>query len=472
VVYRQGEEAVVTLIESLLARINKLEEDVAQLKAAIHKNSQNSSKPPSSDMFRPPKSLRGKSDKPTGGQPGHEGHSLKQVEKPDHVKEHPLRGTCDCGRNLTNGKNRGYERRQVFDVPKPVVEVTEHRSETKECACGRLHTADFPSGVDAPVQYGTNIRSMLVYFSQYQMIPQKRICEAMTDLFGVNVSEGTVNKAIQQAHDRLYATEKAVKAKIQGSPVVFGDESGIYVGGKRMWQHVVSTLFYTYLFCHERRGRQALKDDGILEAFIGRLMHDGWMSYFDLDCLHALCNAHHLRELIFLSEECGQRWAGTMIKLLCHIKKTVDRAKEAGREHLAPRTLQQYRNRYEAILACGNRKNPMQWQRTISGKRGRIKQTTARNLLNRLGKYAEETLAFMYDFKVPFDNNLAERDLRMSKVKQKVSGCFRSMGGAQAFCRIRGYISTVRKHGFRVFDQIANCFDPTVSQEILLPMGT
>jgi transposase len=471
-IYRQGEEAVVTLIEFLLARINKLEADVARLKAGMHKDSHNSNKPPSSDMFRPPKSLRAKSDKPSGGQVGHEGHSLKQVAKPDHVQEHLLHGTCECGRDLAKGRKQGYERRQVFDVPKPVVEVTEHRAETRKCTCGRLHTADFPAGVEAPVQYGRNIRSMLVYLSQYQMLPQKRLGEAMADLFGVSVSEGTVNKVIQQAHDRLGATEEAIKEIIRGSPVAHGDETGIYVGGKRLWQHVVSTALFTYLFCHERRGRQALKDDGVLERFIGRLVHDGWMSYFDLDCLHALCNAHHLRELIFLSEECGQRWAGTMVKLLCQIKKTVDRAKGDGRDHLAPQTLLRYRKRYESILACGNRNNPLQLERIISGKRGRIKQTPSRNLLDRLEKYSDETLAFMYDFKVPFDNNTSERDLRMSKVKQKVSGCFRSMAGAQAFCRIRGYISTVRKHGLNVFDQIAKCFDPSVTHEILLPVRT
>jgi transposase len=471
-IYIQGEETTFRLFEMLVDRINALEEKVAELEARINKNSHNSSKPPSSDMFRPPKSLRGKSDKPAGGQPGHEGHSLKQVSKPDHVVEHHLQGTCECGRDLAKGRPHGYEHRQVFDIPKPTVEVTEHRAETKECECGRLHTAEFPCGVSAPVQYGQNIRSMLVYLSQYQMLPQNRISEAMSDLFGVRVSEGAVNKAIQKAHERLEATEEAIKGEIRGSPVAHGDETGIYVGGKRLWQHVVSTALFTYLFCHERRGRKALKDDGILEQFIGRLVHDGWMSYFDLDCLHALCNAHHLRELIFLSEECAQRWAGTMIKLLCRIKKTVDRAKEAGRTHLASQTVQRYRNRYESILACGNRKNPPQLARAGLGKRGRIRQTPSRNLLDRLGKYADETLAFMYDFNVPFDNNTSERDLRMSKVKQKVSGCFRSMSGAQAFCRIRGFISTARKHNRNVFDQISKCFDPSVTQDVLLPTGT
>jgi transposase len=470
-VYIQGEEATFRLFEKLVERLNALEEKVAQLEARINKDSHNSSKPPSSDWNRTPKSLRQKSGKLSGGQPGHEGHSLKQVVKPDHIQEHPLLGNCECGRDLSIGKRRGYERRQVFDIPKPDMEVTEHRAETLACTCGRLHTAEFPKGVEAPVQYGPNIRSMVVYFSQYQLLPQKRITEALADLFGVTISEGTVNKTIQQAYARLEATEEAIKKDIRGSPVVHGDETGMYIGGKRWWQHGFSTMLLTYFFCHHKRGKMALWDDGILERFIGRLMHDGWMSYFDFDCRHALCNAHHLRELVFLSEQCHQRWAGTMIKLLCHIKKTVDRAKSAGRKQLAPQTVCHYRKRYEAIVACGNRANPMRRVRNVPGSRGRIKQTPARNLLNRLEKYSDETLIFMYDFNVPFDNNMSERDLRMSKVKQKVSGCFRSTFGAKAFCRIRGYISTVRKHGLNVFDQLSKCFDPSVSQIVLLPLG-
>jgi transposase len=470
-IYKQGEEATFKLFEKLVERINALETRVAELEARLNKDSHNSSKPPSSDMFRPPKSLRGKSDKPNGGQPGHEGRSLKQVENPDHVQEHPLSGKCECGRDLAKGKKLGCEKRQVFDVPKPSLEVTEHRAETRECACGRHHTASFPDGVNAPVQYGPNVRSILVYLSQYQLLPQRRTTEAMADLFGVTISEGTVNKTIQEVHNRLEATEKAIRENIRGAPVAHGDETGIYIGGQRWWQHVFSTALFTYFFCHPKRGTSALNDDGILERFVGRLIHDGWRSYFDLECLHGLCNAHHLRELVFLSEECNERWAETMIKHLCHIKSVVDRARAAGRKHLSPHTLQRYRKRYEAIVACGNRANPPQTERKIPGSRGRIKQTPARNLLERLNKHADETLAFMYDFNVPFDNNLSERDLRMSKVKQKVSGCFRSTFGAQAFCRIRSYISTVRKHGLSVFDHIVKCFDPAVTHSVLLPVG-
>jgi transposase len=466
---KHGVEPIIEAFLALQDTVEKLERRVENLEQQIAKNSHNSSKPPSSDMFRTPKSLRGKTDKSRGGQPGHDGRSLRQVENPDHIKEHPLKGMCDCGRKLSSGRARGFERRQVFDIPRPKLEVTEHRAENRECACGRLHTAQFPKGVEAPVQYGPNIRSTLLYFSHYQLLPQKRITEAMADLFGVDISEGTVNKAIQQAFSRLEATEAAIKNAIRGSPVVHGDETGIYIGGKRLCQHTVCTKLFTYFFSHCNRGKTALRDDGILDRFIGRLMHDGWKSYFDFDCLHALCNAHHLRELVFLSEECNQRWATTMIRLLCRIKKTVDQAKAAGRTHLSPQTIRLYESRYKSIIACGNRANPVETHRNVPGSRGRIKQTPGRNLLDRLDKFADETLAFMNDFSIPFDNNLAERDLRMSKVKQKVSGCFRSLAGAKAFCRIRSYISTVRKHGANVFDHLVACYDSLNEHAVLLP---
>ena len=471
-VYVQGEEATFRLFEKLVDRINALEEKVAALEARISKDSHNSSNPPSSDWHRgAPKSLRTKSGKEGGGQVGHEGKSLRQVENPHHTVKHPLRGKCDCGRDLAKSRKLGTEKRQVFDLPPRIeLEVTEHQAERGECACGRQHTAAFPEGVNAPVQYGQRICAAITYYSTYQLLPQQRITEAMEDLYGVHLSEGTVNTVLKNAHERLAPTEEAIKNAIKDSPVVHADETGMYVNGKRWWEHTLGTDLYTYYFCHTRRGKKALRDDATLSEFIGRLVHDGWMSYYDLDCLHALCNAHHLRELVFVSEQGRhQRWASTMIKLLCHSKKVVDRAKAAGRASLAPQTLKKYRQRYESLIARGYEANPLPASVNKAGKRGRKKQTPARNLLDRMSNHADETLAFMYDFGVPFDNNTSERDLRMTKVKQKVSGCFRSVLGAQIFCRVRGYISTVRKHGLNVFDQLVRCFDPSCNQQVLLP---
>lgn len=471
-IYRQGEEAVIALVEMLIERLNVLEQKVEKLEAQISKDSHNSSKPPSSDWGRPtPKSLREKSGKKSGGQPGHEGHSLRQVENPHHTKKYLLSGACDCGRDLAKAKKIGLEKRQVFDLPQDIdLEVTEFQAEIGECACGRQHTAEFPAGVEAPVQYGQRIRATVTYYSAYQLLPQKRITEAMKDLYGVPMSEATVNTILKNAHERLAATEEAIKAAIRASPVVHADETAMYVNGKRLWEHTLGTDLYTYYFCHNRRGKKALREDATLSNFIGRLVHDGWMSYYDLDCLHALCNAHHLRELVFVSEQGRhQRWASTMIKLLCHIKKVVDRAKAVNRPCLAAQTLKRYRQRYDTLVARGYKANPLLVSAKVSGKRGRKKQNPARNLLDRLASHSDEALAFMHDFNVPFDNNTSERDLRMTKVKQKVSGCFRSLLGAQIFCRVRGYISTVRKHGLNAFDQLIKCFDPACNQTVLLP---
>jgi transposase len=468
-VYLQGEHAVIALVELLIDNFNILEERVAKLESQRSKDSHNSSKPPSTDWFRKPKSLVEKTKRQPGGQPGHPGNSLRQVADPDRTKHHALHGRCSCGCNKKDGALLGHDKRQVFDVPPQNLEVTEHQAEIRRCKCGEIHTAEFPAGVDAPVQYGPRIRAILLYLSVYQLLPQKRISQAMADLFGVAVSEGTINTVIQRAYNRLEATEEAIRAALMIAWVVHGDETGMYIGGKRLWQHTLGTKLLTYYFVHANRGKIALRENGTLQTFFGRLVHDGWVSYFDIDCLHALCNAHHLRELIFIGEQGKQRWATTMVKLLCHIKKTVDRAKSAGRNHLAHQTLSKYQRRYEAIIANGYRANPIT-EPKIPGRRGRKKQSPARNLLDRLTKYSSETLAFMHDFNVPFDNNLSERDLRMSKVKQKVSGCFRSLLGAQAFCRIRGYISTVRKHGHNVFDDLVKCFDPSVTENVLLPL--
>lgn len=469
-VYRQGEDAVVALMTVLINKINSLEEEVNMLKGIINKDSHNSSKPPSTDIGRPPQSLRKKGHRKSGGQPGHKGHTLQRVENPDYTINHPLKGPCECGEDLSKGELLDYERRQTADIPLPSeLEYTEHCAEIRKCACGRIHTARFPVGVEAPIQYGERIRALIVYLNAYQMLPQKRSVELFKDVFGFDLSEGTLNNTLQQAYRKLKVTEDAIKEAIRGSPVMNLDETGMYVNGKRIWEHSSSTELFTYYFCHEKRGREAIKAGGMLRKFFGRIVHDGWKSYLDFDCLHALCNAHHLRELVFIKEQYKQKWADSMIELLCRIKHTVDKAKNVNRNHLASATLRRYQKRYRRLLSAGYRANPATSPtERKSGQRGRLKQHPARNLLDRFKKHESEVLAFMFDFKVPFDNNLAERDLRMTKVKQKVSGSFRSREGAQAFCRIRGYISTIRKHRLNVMEYLQKVFKIT-GNEILLP---
>ncbi len=470
-VYRQGEDAVVGLITMLVDRLNSLEEEVTHLKGIVNKNSHNSSKPPSSDFKRPaPKSLRKKGKRKSGGQPGHKGFTLRQVEKPDKRIFYSVSGKCTCGANIRNGERLDDEKRQSADIPLPQeLEYTEHCAERFKCQCGRIHTAPFPIGIDAPIQYGARIRALQTYLSTYQLLPQKRCVELLNDVFGVQLSVGTLNNTLQLAYRNLGTTEEAIKDALRQSPTMHLDETGMYVNGKRFWGHGSGNDRYTYYFCHKQRGGEAIKAGGMLFEYLGRIIHDGWKSYFDFDCLHALCNAHHLRELVFIKEHYKQTWAGSMIKLLCRIKKTVDTAKKANRNELAGATLQKYRNRYRRLIGAGYRANPPRPpSQRRKGQRGKLKQHPARNLLDRLSKYEAEVLAFMYDFRVPFDNNLAERDLRMNKVKQKVSGCFRSMRGAQTFCRIRGYISTVRKHGENTIDYLLNVFQ-TDGTEVLLP---
>jgi transposase len=470
-VYRQGEDTVVGLISMLIDRLNSLEEEVTRLKGVINKDSHNSSKPPSTDFHRPvPKSLRQKGQKKSGGQPGHQGFTLQRAKTPDHRIIHPITGRCACGKLIRDGRFIDFERRQVADIPPPkALEYTEHCAEIFECSCGKVHTAPFPEGIYAPIQYGERIRAYLAYFSIYQLLPQKRCIEMLYDIFGIPMSEGTVNNTLQLAYRNLETTEEAIKNAIRNSPTMHLDETGMYVNGDRLWGHGCGTPLYTYYFCHEQRGSVAIEAGGMLFEYLGRIIHDGWKSYFDFECLHALCNAHHLRELVFIKEQYKQTWAGNMIELLCRIKTTVDRAKEAKRPQLASATLQRYRNRYRRLIAAGYRANPApQPQERKDGQRGKLKQHPARNLLDRLCKYESEALAFTYDFNVPFDNNLAERDLRMNKVKQKVSGCFRSIAGAKAFCRIRGYISTVRKHGFNTLDYLLKVFQTDGSVSLLL----
>lgn len=464
---QQG-EAAVPIFEILIYKINELEQEVARLKAQLSKDSHNSSKPPSSDFNKPaPKSLRKKSGKKSGGQNGHKGFTLNQVENPDKKIKHRLKGRCSCGRSLSMAELIDYIKRQVFDLPPIKIEVTEHLAEIKKCACGRVHTAEFPEGVEAPTQYGKRVRAIMLYLSVFQLVPQQRTTEAMNDLFGVCVSEGTLNTILKRAHFRLEGTIKAIKAAIRGSPVIHCDETGMYVSGKRLWEHTCGTERFTYYYCHRGRGIEAIKDGGIVPGYQGRVIHDAWPSYFNFDVLNGLCNAHNLRELIFVKEVFKQRWVQKMIDHICYIKKVVDQAKAHGRNGLSQSSLKKYREKYDRIISNGFRVNPE--PEYHEKKRGRKKQSPAKNLLDRLYKYADEIVAFMYDFRVPFDNNLSERDLRMTKVKQKISGCFRSMEGAHAFCRIRSYISTIRKQGHNVFEHLVMCFDPIVKNQVLLP---
>lgn len=467
-IYDQGPEAVIALVERLFEIIEPQQEQIAKLTARVKeledqlaKDSHNSSKPPSSDGFTRKSRRKGQqSGKKPGGQPGHRGHTLKMVENPDWIIVHSPLQCQFCGGSLEESEVIEIERRQVFDLPEVKLEVVEHRAETKGCRrCQQLTKGEFPANVSNNVQYGERIKARAIYLMDYQLLPFERTSEAMEDLFGASISEGTLEAAVDRCAEELEEVEETIKQGIEKAEVGHFDETGMYVNGKRQWLHVASTKTLTHYGHHEKRGKEAMDEIGILPNFTGRSVHDGLSSYHSYECEHALCNAHHLRELTFIEEQFQQGWAGKMKALLVEIKQCVEQAKQMGAQSLDAATVQKFEQKYQELLNEGFEANPPAVESVaLSGKRGRKKQSKAKNLLDRLKKYRQEVLAFMYDFRVPFDNNLAERDLRMMKVKQKISGCFRTIEGAAAFCRIRGYISTLKKQGKNILAAIESIF--------------
>jgi len=469
-IYHAGPDVVVKLlcelsnqVELLQKQVTELHKEIQRLKDQLAKNSRNSSKPPSSDGFKKPspKSLRPLSNRKPGGQKGHLGFTLKMVDNPDHSALYPVNKCQRCGRCLADEIPIDVERRQVFDIPRIQMEVTEHQAQIKECShCGHLNKATFPEQVKAPVQYGLRLKAIAVYLRQYQLLPYNRSRELLRDLFSIDLSEGTLTNITDTCSECLQEPVKQIRKQLVQSPVVNFDETGSSVDGKRQWLHAASSPNLTYYKIHPKRGSHAMNQIGILPNFNGRAIHDFWKPYFKYDCNHGLCNAHHLRELVFLHEQHDQRWAKDMIECLVDIKKDVDEAK-GSTDTLFKEQIQKFEERYQAILDKGYNENPLPKKKYSKKKRGRRKKTKARNLLERLDNHRKEALAFMYDFTVPFDNNLAERDLRMAKVQQKISGTFRSQDGANAFCRIRSYISTTRKNAVNAIEAIVNAFAGT-----------
>ncbi len=443
----------------LTAMVQALSARVRELEGRLRKDSHNSSKPPSSDgLAKKPKSLRESSGRKPGGQAGHEGTTLKRVATPDVIVEHPLPERCDrCGAHLGDQTDMLVEdRRQVFDLVQPVLQVTEHRGYEVQCRCGQRHRSLFPANVSAPVQYGPVIKSTLVYLTQQQLLPIERTAQILSDLFGVKLSAGSVQASIAQAAQTLAPSVMRIAAAVSASPVAHFDETGQRVGARLRWLLTEVTTLLTWSGAHDKRGQIAMDDFGILPTFQGIAVHDGWASYRDYACTHALCNAHHLRELIYLEETTEQTWPRKMIDFLRRAKDQADTAKLAQRP-LESSQLTGLRRQYKAILAQGEKDNPLR-TRTQPQQRGRIKQSPAVNLLLRLRQHADDVLRFLTDPRVPFDNNQAERDIRMPKLKQKTSGCFRTVNGAESFCTIRAYLATLRKQGRNVFHALNLAF--------------
>lgn len=459
----QGKEAVIALfhvtIRQLAARIQVLEDRVS-------KNSRNSGKPPSSDgLDKPaPKSRRKRHGRKSGGQPGHVGYTLKAVSKPDYVKVHSVHQCQYCQKPLGKVRVQRYEKRQVFDLPPVRMEVTEHRAEVKRClCCGKESKGEFPQGVTQPVQYGLEVKSQTVYLNQYQMIPLERVSETFEDFYGHRLAEGTIVEICQEAAKRVTSVNQAVKKYLtELAKVVHFDETGLRMDGKLHWLHVACTSLLTYYEVHPKRGQKAMQAIGILPDFRGTAVHDGLKSYWTYDkAQHGLCNEHHLRELEFIGERYPQDWVKKFGDLLMEIKTTVDLVRRI-QPCLSEAQLSDFNCRYDELVEQGLKANsPPEPLEAAIKKRGPKKQNPSKNLLDRLHDHKAAVLAFMNDFKVPFDNNQAERDIRMMKVKQKVSGCFRSERGAKAFCQIRSYISTTRKNGQNVLSVLRLAFART-----------
>ena len=390
------------------------------------------------------------------------GHTLQPSEQPDH-QEVPTVETCQsCGSTLHGVEVQGYEERQVFDIPPIRIEVTAHQAEIKICPqCGAENRGVFPTDVPGPVQYGTGVKTWAAYFQNQHFVPVERTAQIFEDLLNHRVAEGTLIKAGQELAERVAPATAAIKEQLRAATVLHADESGVRAKGKLHWLHVAATDRLTDYEIHEKRGKVAMDDADILPHCQGRVMHDHWKAYFGYeDCAHALCNSHHLRELKFIKEQYGQPWAATMAELLLEIKETVERT-AVHSTCLPAESIDEFERRYDETIRTGYEANrclvvDTDWK--PPKKKGRPRQPPPLNLLDRLRDFKAEVLAFMYDFDVPFDNNLAERDMRMMKVKQKVSGGFRTLQGAKDFARIRGYISTARKNAVNVFGAIRDAF--------------
>lgn len=447
-------------MSEMKAQMREMEAQMSELKARLAKNSRNSSKPPSSDGYgKPkPKSRREKSDRRSGGQPGHAGSTLQLAEHPDQTVVCQVE-VCACGCDLRGRAAVEVERRQVFELPEIKLHVTEYQAQIKECPqCGRQVKAAFPAAVSQPVQYGPRAQAAMIYLSQYQLLPYERLQELLHDLFQMDVSQGTLDNVLQRGYEKLAGFEEQVKERIRSSAVAHFDETGMRVVKDLGWLHVASTPELTAYHIDAQRGQPAMEAMGILPNFTGTAVHDSWASYYAYPCKHALCNAHHLRELIFAHEEHGQQWAARLKACLLEANEEVMAAKARGATALPARRLQSISARYSRILREGREELP-QIPAKLAGRRGRVKQHKVKNLHDRLSARKAEVLAFLYDFSIPFTNNQGEQDVRMMKVKQKISGCFRSLDGARIFARIRGCLSTVKKQGHNALQAMTVLFE-------------
>jgi transposase len=431
-----------------------LKAENAELRARLDSNSRNSNKPPSSDGYKKkpikPAFPQGK-DSSQGGQKDHKGHTLQQVKAPDKIVA-CIPDICTCGHEFEKGELMLAEKRQVFDLPQPKLEITEYQIFKASCAsCGLEQKGIAPEGVNAPVQYGNRVKAFVVLLNVHYKLPFKKIQLLFGDLFGYPINESTISSASEKCYENLEKTESIIKSKIIGVNVIHADETGLRTAGKLQWLHTATTLLYTYLFVHEKRGSEAIQSNkSVLCDYIGWLVHDCWSSYFNLENLkHAICGAHILRELEGLVENMGTKWAKVFKSFLLSVYRMPfeERVKQRN----------QIESRYDRICGIGEKTEPPPVKTT--GRKGRYKRTKGRNLVERLIREKDAILAFAFNKEVPFTNNLAERDIRPAKVKLKISNCFRTFKGAEIYARVEGFISTARKNKRCILTELCTTFE-------------
>ena len=424
-------------------------------------NSRNSSKPPSTDFGanekkngnNKPKSSKRK----PGGQRGHNGKSLELVDNPDETITIAIdRRTLPKGHHY---QPAGVDIRQLFSIRIKRF-VTEYQAESLIDEQGNRYVAAFPDDIPNKAQYDHSVKAHAVYMSQFQLLPYERIEQYFLEVAAMPLSQGSLCNFNHKAYEKLEAFDAIAKQKLIHGDVVHADETGINVGGERIWLHNASNDKWTYFYPHTIRGKQAMDEIGILPHFGGVLCHDHWKAYLKFKaCEHALCNAHHLRELERATEQDNQRWAKAMKNLLLEMHEATKQAGGALTEEKAKPFLKRYRS----TLTRADKECPRNTQRA-DGKRGKISQSKSRNLLERLLKYENEVLRFLTNPEVPFTNNQGENDIRMTKIQQKISGCFRSMHGAKIFCRIRGFLITCRKHGVSPAKALSDLFSGSLPE--------
>lgn len=453
-VHDQGPDAVVDLVTHLFDVIDRLESEVHKLQARVtelerqvHRNSRNSSQPPSADGLKkpPPKSQRRPSGRHRGGQPGHPGETLKMVDSPDAVEHHPAALCNRCGDSLDAVVPSRIVRRQVFDLPPLALTVTEHRAEVKECpSCHHTTTGIFPLGVEAPTQYGPRILGLSTYLQTFQMVPVDRIRHLFFELFGQAPSGRTLMDAATRVGERVAPLIPRIRDALRRAPVIHVDETGFRVDGRLWWMHTATAPGYTLYGLHPRRGQEGIATLGVMDQRDGVAVHDFWKPYYCFEGRHALCNAHLLRDLTGLYEVTGEAWVAKLRSLLAAMLEATNQARAAGQPQVDPARVASYQALYSALVHQGRQRHP---DPPAFGRRGRAKRDLAQNLLLRLETHRSEILAFLEDLTIPFDNNAAERALRMMKVKQKVSGAFRTDTGGRTFATIRSYVMTAIQQG-------------------------